>query len=122
MSSAAKGAQRCGSVMTKLARLRFRCARVSASGQRRGKRREENGIPGDIIAWAPSDSRWPHLLIEVGGSGKRIAVTFAELLEHPLPAGHAAIVATCVGKRWRWYIDPDSRFGSLIEALEALAS
>lgn len=108
--------------MSKLAKVGYRCARVSASGQRRGKRREEKGIPGDVIAWAPSDSPWPHLLVEVGGSGKRIAVTFAEMLEYPIPMGHVPLVVVCVKRRWRWYTSSDDRHDTLLEALEALAT
>lgn len=120
MSSAAKGAARVGSAMTQLSALGYRCARVSASGQRRGSRREECGIAGDVIAFAPEDSTLPHLLIEIGGAGKRLAVTFAEMESRALPAGFVALIGIVADRRWRWYSNPDSRHASLIEALESM--
>ena len=120
MSTIAKGAQRVGSAMTQLHRAGYRCARVSSSGQRKGKRRAEGGIPGDVIALAPVDSGLPHVIVEVGGIGKRLAVSFAELTEAPLPPGFTALVARCVNRKWLWYSDPDSRHPDLLEALDAL--
>lgn len=106
MSSASKGGQRVGSVMTHLSRFGYRCARISASGQRRGARRTEKGLDGDIIALAPKDTMLPHLIIEAGGKSKSVAESLREMTEHPLPAGFIPIVARCVGRgiyAWRWH-------------------
>lgn len=121
MSSVAKGAQRVGSAMTQFARLGYRCARVSASGQRKGRRRREKLIAGDLIAFAPAESALPHVIAEIGGAGKRLAVTFAEMLVEPLPAGFAPLIGVVVKRKWRWYSDPDSRHDALKDALESIA-
>ncbi len=105
--------------MTSFARLGFRCARTSASGQRRGARQAENMIAGDLIALAPVDSGFPHVVVEVGGVGKNVTAAFNELLEYPLPAGFIALVCRFVKRKRRYYIDADNRFESLTEALEA---
>ena len=118
-SSAKKGASRVGGVMTSFAKLGFRCARTSASGQRRGARQGENMIAGDLIALAPVDSGFPHVIIEVGGVGKVVTAAFDELLEFPLPPGFIAMVIRFVKRKRRYYLDADSRFESLTEALEA---
>ena len=122
MSTVAKGASRVGSVLTQLSRLGYRCARVSASGQRKGKRKDEMGIAGDAIALAPTDSGLPHLLVEVGGEKKSVRSAMAELLKHPLPPGFAPLVARCMSnRRWRWHAFPEERgLDSLSEALEAM--
>lgn len=121
MSDAAKGAQRVGSIMSRLSSLGFRCARVSASGQRKGARRDERGIDGDLIALAPPHSGWPHLIVEVGGLGKRVGQSFAEMTEHGTPPGFAPVVARIISRaRWRFSIDSDHAFDDLTEALDAL--
>jgi hypothetical protein len=122
MSSASKGAQRVGAALSQFAKLGYRCSRVSASGQRKGRRREERCIAGDLIAFAPADHGLPHVIAEIGGAGKRLAVTFAEMLEDPLPPGFVALIGVVVNRRWRWYSDPDSRHESLQEALDAARS
>ena len=122
MSTSALGGQRVGRVISQLAKRGYRCARISASGQRRGKRREENGLPGDWIAFAPDDTTFPHLLGESGGVGKRLGVAFAELESDPLPPGFVAIVTRTVARKTYYYTDPDSRHSSLDECLESLAS
>ena len=119
MSSSAKGAQRVGSAMTQLAKLGFRCSRVSASGQRKGARKAEKCIAGDLIALAPDGSVYPHVIAEVGGVGKRVRAAFAELRAEPLAAGFVPIVGRVVRRRWRWYSSPGSRHKTLREALEA---
>jgi hypothetical protein len=75
---------------------------------------------GDLIAHAPIDSGLPHIVAEVGSVGKRLAVTFAELHEHALPPGFAAVVARCVARRWWFYTSPDERFEDFTEFLDAL--
>ena len=123
MSSAAKGASRVGSAMTQFAALGYRCARTSASGQRKGARRDENGIAGDLFALAAPDSGYPHVIAEIGGVGKRLRAAFDELYEGgPLPAGFAALVGRVVRRRWLWYSAADERHPSLKAALDALCS
>lgn len=123
MSSQAKGGARVGSVLSQLSRLGYRCARVSASGQRKGKRRDERGLDGDLIALAPVDSQLPHLIVEVGGPSKSVAESLAEMTEHPLPPGFVPIVARCIGKGrgcWRWHVAAYvNGHDSLLEALES---
>jgi len=122
MSSVAKGAARVGSVLTALSQHGYRCARVAASGQRKGARRGEPGIAADVIALAPLDAGTPHVLCEVGGVKKSVRAALAEMTAHPLPPGFVAIVARCIGRRWRWHIGDDrsESFPSLTEALDAL--
>lgn len=106
MSDSAKGGKRVGSAMTQLAKHGYRCARISASGQRKGKRRDEAGLDGDIIALAPKDSSLPHLIAEIGGPSKSVKQSLQEMTEHPLPPGFVPIVGRCIGKgrnAWRWH-------------------
>ncbi len=122
MSSAAKGAARVGSVLSALSRHGYRCARIASSGQRKGARRAEIGLAADVIALAPLDGGVPHLLAEVGGQKKSVRAALAEMTAHPLPPGFVAIVARCVGRRWRWHVGDDrtEAFSTLIQALDAL--
>ncbi|HEV3089985.1 MAG TPA: hypothetical protein VGX91_00930 [Candidatus Cybelea sp.] len=121
MSSVAKGSARVGAAMSQCADLGFRCARVSASGQRKGFRRDENCLAGDLLAIAPADSGYPHCIVEVGGVGKRLRAAFEELhVGGPLPAGFVAMVGRVVRRRWLWYSAPDERYTSLEELLDAL--
>jgi len=122
MSTTAKGAQRVGSVLTALSRHGYRCARVASSGQRKGARRVELGIAGDVIALAPLDAGVPHIIAEVGGQKKSVRAALAEMTAQPLPPGFVAIVARCVGRRWRWHIGDDrtESFATLGDALDAL--
>lgn len=76
-------------------------------------------IAGDLIAFAPVESGYPHVVAEIGGVGKVITAAFAELLEHPLPPGFIAMVIRFVKRKRRYYLDSDNRFESLTEALEA---
>lgn len=119
MSDVAKGAARVGSVLTALHKHGFRCARISASGQRRGARRQEDGIAGDVLALAPPHSGLPHLLAEVGGE-KKIVTRALDELRCDLPPGFAPIVARCIRRRWRWHVDTDSAHDTLSDALDAL--
>ena len=119
MSSTAKGAQRVGSALSQFAKLGFRCSRVSASGQRKGARKAEKCIAGDLIALAPDGSGYPHVIAEIGGAGKRLRAAFAELRSEPLAAGFVPIVGRVVRRRWRWYSGAQSRHKTLREALEA---
>lgn len=128
MSDAAKGAQRVGAVQSRLAAKGYRTARISASGQRRGARRNERGLDGDLIALAPEHSGYPHLLVEVGGIGKRVEASLREMTEHgPLPGGFVPIVARLVDPKargrvdgWRWYIANDDWYLTLDALLAAL--
>jgi len=124
LSSAALGASRVGSVLSSLSQHGYRCARVSASGQRRGSRRIEHCLAGDIIALAPVDSGLPHIIAEVGGAKKSVRAALAEMTAHPLPPGFYPLVVRCVGRRWRWHIGDDrcESFPTLGDALDALRS
>ncbi len=122
MSSISKGAQRVGSALSQFSRLSYRCSRTSASGQRRGARRAENGIAGDLLAFAPAGSSYPSVVVEIGGAGKRIEAAFAELMAQPLPDGFAPLVGVVVRRRWRWYSAPRCRHESLAQALDALST
>lgn len=95
----------------------YRCARVSASGQRRGARRDERLLAGDIIGLAVACG--PHLLVEVGGIGKRLARAFAELRESILPGFAPLVIRFVCRKRW-YYTSEDDRFGTFDDALESL--
>lgn len=110
MSSIATGAARVGKVLTALSKQGYRCARLSHSGQRRGKRKDEAMVAGDAMAWPPNDSMLPYWLIEVGGSGKRLAVAFAELEHGGLPPGWRPLVVRFVDRKQRWYTSPDDCF------------
>jgi len=122
VSDVAKGAKRVGSAMTQFSKLGYRCARISASGQRRGKRREEKGLDGDFIAFAPDESTYPHVIVESGGRGKSVTESIREMTEHGLPPGFVPIVARCVGRgvfAWRWHTRSGARgFKTLLAALE----
>lgn len=122
MSNIAKGSARVGSVMSKLWIYGYRCARISASGQRKGARREEAGIDGDIIAFADRDQTLPHLIVEVGGRSKSVSESMLQMREHGLPPGFIAIVARCMpNRRWRWHFESHERgVDSLDELFEAL--
>lgn len=92
MSSVAKGASRVHAVAESLGTLGFTVWPVSASGRRSGKTSEFKGA-GDLIAgWPHDDARYPHLLLEVGGSGKRLRAAFAELRKALLPGMRPMVV------------------------------
>jgi hypothetical protein len=92
-------------------------ARTSASGQRKGKRKEQRMIPGDLLAVALEPGR-PHLQFEIGGIGKRLGAAFAELRSLPLP-GFLPVVVRFVARKRRWYLSPDDCFRSFGELLAA---
>ena len=118
MSTSALGSQRVGKVMSALSGVGYRCARTSASGQRRGARRDEKGLAGDIIALSTVPTL-PHVLVECGGVGKRLGTAFGELRESLAP-GFVAIVVRYVDRKSWWYVDEDSRFSDIDGALDAL--
>jgi len=118
MRPSSLGAARVGKVMTTLSDAGYRAGRMSASGQRRGKRIDEQMIAGDIIALSQIPTL-PHLLIEVGGIGKRLGTAFEELRGSLAPGFVPLVVRFVARKRWH-YVDEDSRFPSLAEALDAL--
>jgi len=124
LSSTTKGAARVGAVLTALSRHGYRCARVASSGQRKGARRVELGIAGDVIALAPLDAGVPHIICEVGGVKKSVRAALAEMTTLPMPPGFVAIVVRCVDRRWRWHIGDDQTesFPTLGDALDALRS
>lgn len=108
-----------GRVMTALAREGYRCARISASGQRKGKRKDERCIAGDLLAFAPRDSGLPHLAVEVGGERKRLRAVFAELRAF-LPAGFAPLLVRYVDLRAQWYVNEDTRCANAAAAIVEL--
>lgn len=117
MSTASLGAARVGAVISSLAARGYRCGRMSASGQRRGSRRDEQMLAGDLIALGSTGL--PHLLVEVGGAGKRLGVAFTELRECILPGFVPVVVRFVNRKRW-YYVDEDDRFEDVDDALEAV--
>ena len=118
MSSSALGASRVGRVMSLLSAHGFRCARVSASGQRRGSRRDERTLAGDLIALAEIRG-CPSLLVEVGGVGKRLGPAFAELRGSIMPGFAPLVVRYVARKRWI-YVDEHRRFTTVPAALAAI--
>jgi len=118
VSSTSLGTSREMAVGRSLAKLSYTWAKISRSGQVRGDDREHR-ILADLIAFAPQDGGIPHLLVSIGGVGKRLRVAFEELRSLPMPPGFIPLLVRFV-KRKRWYyLDEDSRFESLTEALEA---
>ena len=76
-------------------------------------------IAGDVIALSAEADLLPHLLIEVGGAGKRLGVAFRELRESILPGFAPMVVRFVARKRW-YYVTEDDRFDAVEEALMAL--
>jgi len=70
----------------------------------------------DIVA-LPLEACYPNLLIEVGGIGKRVAISFAEISEHALPRTVPLIVRHIRHGKWRWHLDCDTSFESLPDLL-----
>lgn len=120
MSSRALGNAREHRVEEMLWEHGFRTMLARASGMRMKVEAQGNALAGDIIAISAWESGLPHLLIEVGGIGKRLGVAFAELTEYPLPSGFVPVVVRCVSRAWKWYLSPDDRFDALSDALAAL--
>lgn len=106
--------------MTQFAKIGYRCSRVSASGQRKGARKGEKCIAGDLIALAPDGSALPHVIAEIGGAGKRIRRAFAEMTAEPLTTGFVPMVGRVVKRKWAWYASPHARHKTLKAALQAL--
>ena len=104
--------------MTALHECGYRVARVSASGQRKGARIEEECLAGDIIALSTVYSL-PHLLVEVGGEKKVVCRALDELRGSLLP-GFAPLVVRFIGRKRRFNVDEDAGFDTLEEALEAI--
>jgi len=106
-------------VRDKLRSLGYRADRISVSGWTKQKEGEADmGIPADVIAYAPKDSGWPHLWVECGGSGKRLAVTFEAMKD--MPAGTIALIARMVGRKWK-YDTLSGQFSTLADAIEGKA-
>src|ERR1700730_1768732 len=110
MSTRATGAARERAFEYRLWQYGYRTARFSSSGERISEERKENGICGDLIGFAPISSGLPHIIVEIGGSKKSLAVAFAELTEHPIPGGFRPIVARCVARSWSYYTTPESQY------------
>jgi hypothetical protein len=99
----------------------YRTARFTGSGQRISAKHQEGGICGDMIALAPEHSGLPHLVAEIGGTGKRLGTAFAALTARPLLGGFVPVVARCVARSWIYYTAPGSRhnhFSAFIDALK----
>ncbi len=101
MSDVQKGATRVRRVEQMLHRLGFRTMIASRSGQRRGSRHDSLAMDGDLIALAPDDSGYAHLIVEVGGKGKSVRASLIEMRQHALPAGFEPIVARLVDSTTR---------------------
>jgi hypothetical protein len=126
MSDVQKGATRVRRVEQMLHRLGFRTMIASRSGQRRGSRHDSLAMDGDLIALAPDDSGYCHLIIEVGGKGKSVRASLLKMRQHALPAGFEPIVARLVnsttrapGKGWR-FSNASGAHDSLLSLLESL--
>ena len=119
MSSTSLGTSREMSVGRSLAKLSYTWCKVSRSGQVRGDDREHR-ILADLIAFAPQDGGTPHLLVSIGGVGKRLRVAFEELRSVPMPGGFACLVVRFVKRRRIIYISEDDRYDSLEDAFAAL--
>lgn len=122
MSDAAKGAQRVRAVERHFHRCGFRTAIISRSGQRRGERAGSLAFDGDLLACAPAESPHPHFVVEVGGPGKRVAASLAEMTAQPLPPDFVPLVVCLIDsrrRRWRWHAQ-DTTQESLNDLLDAL--
>lgn len=117
MSSSAKGGQRVGSIMDKLDAIGFWTARISASGQTRGSKRARKTIPCDVLAVR---EQGPNLMVEVGGSGKRVGTSLAEMAQSNVPT-FVPCVARCVKRRWKFYAEGDC-FTSMEDLIHSLLS
>lgn len=124
MSDAEKGHSRERAIERLLNALGYRTVLAAKSGQRRGAERQEGAFPCDVVGFAPCDSSWPHVVVEVGGPKKSAKAALAEMLTEPLMGGFVAIVARQVRSRprvrWRWHLSSDEGFDSLAELLDAV--
>jgi hypothetical protein len=66
------------------------------------------------------DSGLPHIVAEVGGIGKRLAVAFAELTAQALPPRFVPVVVRCVKRHWLYYTSPTDRFGDFGDFIHTL--
>lgn len=119
MSSTALGTAREMNIGRRLAGLGYRWCKVSRSGKAPEEEREQR-IRADLIAFAPTDSFLPNLVVSVGGAGKRLGVAFAELRGVGLPVTFAPLVVMFKDRKTWYYSDPDSRHPTLVEAMEAM--
>jgi hypothetical protein len=119
MSSTSKGTQREYAVGRSLSKLSYTWCKVSRSGQVRGDDREHR-ILADLIAFAPQDGGTPHLLVSIGGVGKRLHVAFEELRSVAMPGGFVPILVRFVKRKRLYYISEDDRFDTLEDAFAAL--
>jgi hypothetical protein len=98
----------------------YKTARFSGSGQKVSDGRKANGLAGDLIALAPEHSNLPHLLAEIGGTGKRLRSAFAVLQDRPNPPGFTCVVVKCVRRKWQYFTSAGSRFDSFETFIGAL--
>ncbi len=124
MSDVQKGRKRVGCVEAILHTFGYRTMISSRSGQRLAQRAQSLAIDGDLLAIAPQDSNLPHLIAEIGGPGKRIDSSIAEMVAEGLPAGVIPIVvkqtASRPERRWRWSLSSDEGYDTLEELLDAV--
>lgn len=116
MSSSSLGTRREYDVIDTFVACGFWWLKANRSGQSVEPVRAASRIPCDALFFHP---RVGLIQTEVGGAGKRLAVTFAELRERLLP-GAAPMIVTFV-KRRRWYYTSESdRHETLSDALDAV--
>jgi hypothetical protein len=115
LSSVDTGHRRVYDVIDTFCAAGFGWFKANVSGKSVHEERTKWRIPGDVIF-----CRFDMLVqCEVGGIGKRLAVSFAELDDDPLPGSHSMVIRFVKGKRW-YYVSPDERFAVLEDALDAL--
>ncbi len=83
------------------------------SGQSIEPARAALHIPGDVFVISDRLG----LQIEVGGAGKRLEPTFAELRQRLLPGFRPLVVRFVGGKRW-WYPNEDQRFADVQDVFD----
>ena len=113
MSTSSLGQRRVTDVIDSFVKLGFIWMKSSNSGQAISDSRSPWHIAGDVI-FCRED-----ILIqcEVGGVGKRLAVTFAEMRQSLLPCAHMLIVRFVKGKR-RYHVSEDFWFSDLEAAIQ----
>lgn len=123
LSDVAKGARRVRDIENMLNARGYRTGILSRSGQRRGARANSYALDGDLVAIAPQDSGWPHLIIEVGGRTKSVSESIKEMTAQPLPAGFVPVVvrqtASYPTKKWRWNLSSAEGFDSFEDLVGA---
>ena len=103
MSTAQLGNSRVDAVGRELSKCGYTIGFLKASGRRGQRRRDLNCLAGDLLALAP-EGGGAHLIVEVGGVGKRLSRAFAELNANPMP-GFCPIVVRFVNRKQRIYVD-----------------